>query len=88
VRLPSVQHQLINRIGRLVREDARGEAGDAATLELLADKENVVVHHHVLSKKLDVVLQVVEESAHLRSEVDHVRRCGRCEECARRIDVE
>ena len=88
MRLTSVEHRLVDRVRRLVRKDARGEAGDAATLELLADKENIIVHQHVLPEKLDIVLQVVEESAYLGSEVDDVRRRGRCEKCARRIDIE
>mmetsp|Transcript_12391 Transcript_12391/g.26985 ORF Transcript_12391/g.26985 Transcript_12391/m.26985 type:complete len:677 (+) Transcript_12391:166-2196(+) len=70
-----VHHRLIDGVGRLVREDARGEARDALlhTVDAAA-LQDIVVDQGVVAVEVHLLPQVVEEATDLRREVDHVRR--------------
>ena len=67
VRRTRVHHRLVDRVRRLIREDASGEArDDLPDAELVADGEHVVVHRHVVPEKVQVGPHVVEQTANLR----------------------
>lgn len=70
-----VHHELGDRVGGLVREDAGGQAGDAL-LHLVLERrtEYVVVHLTVQSKEVQIVRHVAEQTAHFGAQVNHVRR--------------
>ena len=56
-----MNHRLVDRVARLIWEDAGGEAGDdLPDAELVADAEHVVVHRHVVPEEVQVGPHVVE----------------------------
>lgn len=75
VRLRRTHHSLIDRVGRLVREDAGGKARhELLHLVNAAALHDVVVHECVVAVELHIVGQVVEQPTNKRSQVDDV--CG------------
>mmetsp|Transcript_11598 Transcript_11598/g.41722 ORF Transcript_11598/g.41722 Transcript_11598/m.41722 type:complete len:247 (-) Transcript_11598:200-940(-) len=74
VRRAVVDHRLVDRERRLVRENARAEARhELFYVSLVALLEDVVVHDDVVPPELYLVLHIREQTADLGGEVDHVR---------------
>ena len=72
---PVVDHRLVDWVGRLVGEDAGGEAGDQLLhAKLVAHLQDVVVHLHVLPEEVTVGAHVGEEPSNKSSKVDHMSR--------------
>ena len=72
---PVVDHRLVDGVGRLVGEDAGGEAGHQLLhAKLVAHLQDVVVHLHVLPEEVTVGAHVGKEATNEGSEVDHVAR--------------
>ena len=68
-----MNHRLVDRVARLVREDAGGEAGDQLLhSKLVAHLQDVVVHLHVLPEEVTVGAHVGKEATNEGSEVDHM----------------
>ena len=73
VRRTVVDHGLVYGVGRLVGEDAGGEAGDQlGHSELVTGGQDVVVHLHVVLVEITVGAHVGEESPDPGGEMDHV----------------
>ena len=72
---PVVDHRLVDWVGRLVGEDAGGEAGDQLLhAKLVAHLQDVVVHLHVLPEEVTVGAHVGEEPSNKSSKMDHMSR--------------
>ena len=70
-----MDHRLVDWVGRLVGEDAGGEAGDQLLhAKLVAHLQDVVVHLHVLPEEVTVGAHVGEEPSNKSSKVDHMSR--------------
>eukprot|EP00636_Phaeomonas_parva_P015482 CAMPEP_0118859466 /NCGR_PEP_ID=MMETSP1163-20130328/5700_1 /TAXON_ID=124430 /ORGANISM="Phaeomonas parva, Strain CCMP2877" /LENGTH=351 /DNA_ID=CAMNT_0006793057 /DNA_START=339 /DNA_END=1393 /DNA_ORIENTATION=+ len=88
VRRAVVDHGLIDGVGRLVREDARAQAGhELLDAELAAALHDVVIDEDVFPEEVDLAALVREEAAHERREVDDVRRPVASEDGPRRLLV-
>ena len=70
-----MDHRLVDRIGGLVREDARRQAAHhLLDVVLVGGLEHVIVDVDVLAEKIDVLAHVLEQAADHGCQVDHV--CG------------
>ena len=70
-----MNHRLVDRVARLIWEDAGGEAGDQLLhSKLVAHLQDVVVHLHVLPEEVAVGAHVGKEAANESGKVDHVGR--------------
>lgn len=74
VRYSVVDHGLVDRVRRLVGEDARGQARhDLLDVVVVGGREHVGVDGHVDCEKVEVETHVAEEAADHRRQVDDVR---------------
>ena len=81
VRRPVVDHRLVDRVGGLVREDARREARDEPPhAALVAAVHHRVLHGDVAPPELDAVGHVGEEPPDVRGEVQAGRGLDAVEE--------
>ena len=75
VRRPVVHHGLVYRVGRLVGEDAGGEAGDELLHSgVVAALQDVVVHPDVVAEEVAVGSEVGEQAAHLGDKQQQLTR--------------
>ena len=88
-----MDHRLVDRVDRLVREDARRKARDelldAALVALLHD---VVLHCDVFAPKVDLVRHVGKQAPYFTGQVEDVRRVdsvkqGMCFLCVCKIGI-
>ena len=83
-----MDHRLVDRVGRLVWEDARRKARDELlNAALVALLHNVVLHRDVFAPKVDLVCHVGEQAPDFTGQVEDVRRVDSVKQSTRFLCV-